>query len=266
MRFKRATLFILATSFWAPSAYAGHICTLIADPVKNVILTEKGKCDDRVTPASTFKLALAIMAFDHGILKDPHTPKWAFKQGYAAWGGKNWQRETDPTDWLTYSVVWYSQLIAKEMGAEKLTNYAHDFRYGNGDFSGDPGKNNGLERAWIASSLAISPREQLQFIARYINRNLPVSEAAYAHSRAAMPTQMVNGWQVFGKTGMAYPRLKNGALDRAHPYGWYVGWAEKGNQRRIFVRLRQDDQKMEGSASTRAKSGVMTDLIPYLPD
>ena len=89
MRFKRATLFILATSFWAPSAYAGHICTLIADPVRNVILTEKGKCDDRVTPASTFKLALAIMAFDHGILKDPHTPKWAFKHGYPAWGGKN---------------------------------------------------------------------------------------------------------------------------------------------------------------------------------
>lgn len=253
-------------ALFVPAAHAGPICTLIADPVKNAPLLEEGDCDHRATPASTFKFALALMAIEDGIITDANTPKWPFKNGYAAWGGKNWKRETDPTDWLKYSVVWYSQLITKQMGVEKLNAYAQDFSYGNQDFSGDAGKNNGLERAWLASSLKISPNEQLQLLARYTNKDLKLSERTYALSRDIMPSQMINGWQVFGKTGMAYPQTKNGQYDRGRPYGWYVGWAEKGDQRRVFVRLRQDDRKMEGSTGKRAQANVLAALTPFLTE
>lgn len=249
-----------------PAAQAGPICTLIADPVKNVNLLDVGECDDRTSPASTFKFALALMAIEEGIITDVNAPKWPFKDGYAAWGGKNWQRQTNPTDWLTYSVVWYSQVITKQMGMEKLKAYAQDFTYGNQDFSGDPGKNNGLAQAWLGSSLQISPREQMQLLARYINKELNLSAQTYALSRDIMPSQQINGWRVFGKTGMAFPRTKDGQYDRQRPYGWYIGWAEKGDDRRIFVRLRQDDLKMKGSTGKRAQAGVLAALTPFLTD
>jgi beta-lactamase class D len=56
---------------------------------------------------------------------------------------------------MKHSVVWFSQQIAQYLGQGRLQQYATQFGYGNADFSGDSGKNNGLERAWISSSLKI---------------------------------------------------------------------------------------------------------------
>jgi beta-lactamase class D len=101
------------------------------------------------------------MGFDSGFLNDEHDPTLPFREGYVDWGGDVWKQPTDAVRWLKYSVVWFSQRITSALGEEKLRDYAMRFGYGNADFSGDPGKNNGLERAWIGSSLKISPLEQL---------------------------------------------------------------------------------------------------------
>lgn len=46
------------------------------------------------------------------------------------------------------------------MGTEVLERYERNFRYGNAHFSSDSGFNNGLERAWVASSLQVSPKNR----------------------------------------------------------------------------------------------------------
>ena len=81
----------------------------------------------------------------------------AFQAGDPDRGGANWTKDTDPADWMRYSVVWYSQRITHAIGAESLARHTRDYAYGNADFSGDPGFDNGLKRAWIASSLRLSP-------------------------------------------------------------------------------------------------------------
>ena len=150
--------------------HARTLCTIVVDAHDGVTLVREGACEDRVTPASTFKLALAVMGFDGGFLKDATTPTLPFREGYPDWLGDIWRRDTNPTTWLEYSVVWYSQQIAKALGRARLEAYARDFSYGNGDFSGDAGKDNGLERAWISSSLnrcsLPSPRKMLENSAR----------------------------------------------------------------------------------------------------
>jgi beta-lactamase class D len=76
------------------------------------------------------------------------------------WGGDAWRGDEDLVAWMKHSVAWYSQRMTWRLGAEKLEARARALGYGNADVSGDPGKGNGLERAWIASSLAVSPHEQ----------------------------------------------------------------------------------------------------------
>ncbi len=158
----------------APFAvHSKTLCTVIADAASGKLLTEQGDCRTRVTPASTFKIPLAVMGFDAGILQDAHAPTLPFRAGYADWGGDNWKQPTDPARWMQYSVVWYSRVITHQLGTQRLENYAKDFGFGNADFSGDPGQNNGLDRAWIISSLKISPLEQIAFLTRLVNRQLP---------------------------------------------------------------------------------------------
>jgi beta-lactamase class D len=243
------------------TAEARTICTIITDAKTGKTLVEEGDCKTRVTPASTFKLALGVMGYDAGFLKDEHTPTLPFRKSYVDYGGEAWKQPVDPVRWLKYSVVWYSQQIAKVLGEKVLHDYAVKFDYGNADFSGDMGKNNGLERSWIGSSLKISPREQVLFLAKLVNHQLPVSQRAMdMTAEIAEKTQIADGWTVHGKTGMAYPRNKDDTFDRAHPWGWYVGWAEKGGRTVIFARLVQDEKKMPGSTGVRTKDAILTEL------
>ena len=226
-------------------------------------LVEDGDCASRVTPASTFKIALGLMGFDAGILTGPHAPVWPYQPGYVAWGGAAWKRDTDPTRWMVHSVVWYSQQITHALGIERLQRYATAFHYGNADLSGDAGADNGLDRAWIGSSLAISPREQVAFLADLVNGRLPVT--AKAHEMTARIVEHISGadgWTIAGKTGAALPRQPDGRLDRGRGWGWYVGWARRGDETLVFATLSQDDPAdaggpAPGSPGQRARDAFL---------
>ena len=198
------------------------------------------------------------MGFDNGFLTDAHTPVLSFKAGDPDWGGANWRQPTDPTRWLKYSVVWYSQRVTHALGEERVTDYARKFGFGNADFSGDPGKSNGLDRAWIASSLQVSPYEQVTFLRMLVTRQLPVSTRAMAQAEEVVEVSAGgDGWQVHGKTGMAYPRDASGGTDVAHGYGWYVGWATKGTRTLLVARLDQDEHADPTPTGLRTRAALL---------
>lgn len=238
-------------------AQANTICTLITDARTGTVLLEEGDCGSRVTPASTFKVPLAVMAYDAGILADAHHPVMAFRTGDPDWGGANWTKDTGPADWMRYSVVWYSQRITHAMGAEALTRYAQGFDYGNADFSGDPGFDNGLERAWIASSLQVSPREQAAFLRALVLDALPVRPEAMEHAREIVQIHRIGDWVIHGKTGTAYPRRADRSFDYARGWGWYVGWAQGGGRTLIFVRLTQAHERSSGSPGNLTRDAFL---------
>lgn len=247
-------------------ANAKTLCTLVIDSKTATPLIMQGDCDSRVTPASTFKIGLAAIGYNEGILKDAHNPILPFRDGYPDWGGENWKQPTDPSRWLKYSVVWYSQQITHRLGKEKLVDYLKRFHYGNADVSGDPGKDNGLDRAWITSSLKISPREEVDFLSRLLNGTLPISSEATAKTIAVVETlpDKPNGWTIHGKTGAAFPRQPDGSFDQAKSWGWYVGWAEKNGRRLVFARLIQDEKLQNPTAGVRARDSLLKDMPAIL--
>ncbi len=259
MRWFIAALVSFVIAIPARAALAETLCTLVADAATGAVLLEEGDCQARVTPASTFKLPLAVMGFDAGFLRDAGHPVLAYHVGDPDWGGVNWRRDTNPADWLHYSVVWYSQRITHALGAETLTAYAQSFGYGNADFSGDAGFDNGLDRAWIASSLQVSPVEQVRFLRALVLGTLPVRADAMARTRAIVETRQAGGWRVHGKTGAAFPRRADRSFDYARGWGWYVGWAEKDGQTRIFARLTQAHERMKGSPGIRTRDAFLSE-------
>ncbi|PWW01857.1 beta-lactamase class D [Hoeflea marina] len=252
----------------ATGARARPVCMIVA-ATDGAILHEDGDCRSRVTPASTFKIALSLMGFDSGFLKGPHDPVLPYRKGDPAWGGKSWTRPNDPESWLRHSVVWYSQRITHALGADALTRYATAFGYGNADLRGDPGKDNGLERAWIASSLQISPLEQVLFLGRLVERRLTVAASAIDRTEAIVETRTVGAWTIWGKTGSAYPRLADGSFDRARAWGWYVGWARRDGRTLVFARLDRDESRQPVSSGLRARDALLAgweELAGSLPD
>lgn len=237
------------------------ICTLAQEIGAPAPLLSQGQCGTRISPASTFKIAISLMGFDSGILTGPDTPEWPFQPGYPDWRGE-WKQPTTPASWLTYSVVWYSQQITQRLGPDRFDAYVRAFGYGNQDVSGDPGQQNGLTNAWLSSSLQISASEQVAFLTRMLAGGLPVSDDSVAQTRAILDRHSPRGgWQTFGKTGAGLPFGPDGARLRGQPFGWYVGWAENGDRTVVFARLVRFDTRPDRTPGDIARDGLLQALF-----
>jgi beta-lactamase class D len=190
MTMSKLTTGVLALWLVAVSSVtqAAPMCTLLADAATNRLVKRVGQhCDQRFTPASTFKIPLSLMGYDSGFLTDEHLPAIPYREGSPALD-PSWKTTVDPTSWIKNSVVWYSQQITSWLGKERLQRYVTRFNYGNQDLSGNPGMNDGLTQAWLSSSLRISPLEQVTFLEKLLARQLPVSASfPMAGAYAARP-------------------------------------------------------------------------------
>jgi len=233
-------------------------CTLIADAASGKTLYQDGTCDQRFSPASTFKVPLSLIGYDAGILSDEHTPSWDYKPEFNA--VKRDQKTVDPVIWERDSIIWYSREITRRLGAENFAGYVSKFDYGNNDVSGNPGKNDGLTHSWVSSSLKITPVEQVDFLRKLLARKLPVSAKAYDMTSAIIPTFQAGGWTVHGKTGST--KLANDAdkiMDR-RSLGWFVGWAKKDGQQIVFARLVVDATRTDMPKGLKTRAAFLKDL------
>ena len=257
---KTSTLLAAFFCLFAVSTSMAADCTLILDATTKKIVVNKGACTVRHSPASTFKIPLAVMGFDSGLLTDEHTPSIPYKPEYVA-VLENHKHETDPTYWEKESVVWYSQELTKKLGMRKFRNYVAQFSYGNQNLLGDKGKNNGLTHAWLGSSLQISPFEQTLFLQKLLNKKLKVSDHAHAMTYAVIPTfSLDNGWTVHGKTGSASYKTKTGT----QPFGWFIGWVDKDDKHYVFARYVEDKTPMDTPAGPRVRDSLLKDLPELL--
>lgn len=255
-----AFLFLTGSSV-VHAAEAG--CTLVLSYPDKQILMRDGVCDERMSPMSSFKIPLAAMGYDAGILRDADNPLWLYEEGFTVNKADD-LKATDPTSWEKNSVVWYSQKLTGLLGMERFQAYVDRFKYGNSDLTGHPGKKDGLTEAWLMSSLKISPLEQADFIFKLLNDDLGVSARAGKLTRAIIPSfKGADGWDVQGKTGSGWWITDvKGVPDKSKPLGWFVGWATKGERAVVFVRLYKGDKKSDTYGGMIARD----DLLRRLPD
>lgn len=235
-------------------------CAITADAASGKVLFREGRCDQRVTPASSFKIPIALMAYDAGILTDAHEPQWDYRPGYPV-NTECDKGRVDPTVWEKCSVVWYSQEITVRLGMDRFRAYVKAFDYGDQDLAGTPGKNNGLTHAWLASSLQISADEQIAFLRKFLSRSLPVSARAHELTTTIVPVFRTDGgWTVHGKTGGGRMRGADGLADPDRPLGWFVGWAEKGERQVVFARLVISGGAGEPANGVIARTALLAEL------
>ena len=229
-------------------------CTVVADQASGAVLVREGTCDQRFAPMSTFKVPLAVMGFDAGILKSASEPVWAIMPEYAPSKREMAFPEVDPTSWEENSIVWFSKHLTTLLGEADFARYVAAFGYGNADVSG------GLTTAWLMSSIQISPDEQVAFLRRMLDHGLPVSATAIDLTEAIIPVFPAGDWTVHGKTGAGRLPDAPGAKGEARPLGWFVGWADRDGRRVVFARMMVADGPVEGPVSYLVRDSLLKDL------
>ena len=246
-------LFLFIISPLRPSARESFV---VLDSITDAILISIGDISTQLSPCSTFKIALSLMGYDTNILTNEQTPQWDFHDGYTDLL-PIWKASQTPSSWIKNSCVLYSQLLTPLIGKTPISDYLAKFDYGNQDFSGDPGKNNGLSNAWLSSSLKISPLQQVQFLKKIIRSSLPVSQNALDMTKNIILIETLpNGWKLFGKTGAT-----STTLEKDRQLGWFIGWVEKNELSYPFALVIQDATIIPSKRITRANQLLHEHLL-----
>ncbi|KAJ55476.1 hypothetical protein ACMU_12345 [Actibacterium mucosum KCTC 23349] len=266
MRFSWCTIGVLLVALLGPMAMRADtvLCTMLMRASDGAIILQDGAhCDTRYSPASTFKLPLALIGFNTGHLTAPEAPLVPYDPAINA-TMEAWRAPTSPRRWLRYSVIWYSQWLTARLGMADFQSHIDALAYGNRDLSGDPGRTNGLSHAWLSSSLQISPREQLAFLQGLVSDTLPASVNAHALTRQTMQAWHAGPLLVKGKTGTAWVLDENHNRTRDQ-LGWFIGWTTSNGETYLFARIRHEPGPVKGFASQRTRASILQDLPDLLP-
>jgi beta-lactamase class D len=216
------------------SLYGTDACFLLFDLNRDQVVEAVGdpRCREQLPACSTFKIPLAVMAFDSGALANEKTK--------LKWNGKkepfpSWNRDQTAASWLRESVVWVSQRLTPKIGRARIQKYLEDFQYGNRDFTG------GLQDAWLTrsshlkntpkTSVKISAYEQIDFLKLLYRDQLRASKEAMKLTRRTLPSEKSKKGSVLtGKTGSGFVG-DHGELR----LGWYVAHLQSGDRQYLAV-------------------------------
>lgn len=195
-------------------------------------------CEERLPACSSFKVPLAVMAFDSGVLKNENQIlKWDKKKR----GMGPWNMDHNAKTWMRDSVVWFSQKLTPKIGPKKFQKYLKDFKYGNEDFS------TGITQAWLNSpadprgGLKINAFEQVEFMNKLWTNKLPVSQRAMDLTRQITFLESTpNGFVFSGKTGSNFYDV-----EKKIQLGWFISHIQKGDQEYIAVTNLSDLKPIE---------------------
>jgi beta-lactamase class D len=184
--------------------------------------SDAARAERRFLPASTFKIPNSLLALELGIVRDEYHPfPFTWPRAEIA----SWNRDHTFRTALKYSVVPAYQQIARQVGAERYRDWLARLDYGNADPSG------GLETFWLDGNLRISALEQIAFLDRFAQLQLPLSERSQRIVHAMLVVEANACFVTRAKTGL----IGVSATREVEPVGWYVGWIETDAARWLFA-------------------------------
>lgn len=199
----------------------------------------------RYLPCSTFKIPNSLIALECGAVAGIDTVlPW---DGVERWN-KAWNRDYTMRDALPRSTVWFYQELARRVGAERMQEWLQRLGYGNADIGG------GVDRFWLDGALRISALEQLDFLRRFRDHQLPFRPGVQAAVLEILIADHRDGWVLRGKTGTA--------LEGERGLGWYVGWVETP-QGPVYFALNLDTDRA-GALDARLRKLIAYEALVHL--
>ena len=186
-------------------------------------ILDEARARQRYLPASTFKIANAVIGLELGSITDEHE---VFR-----WDGKPkpvpaWERDHTLNTGMRESAIWMFQEIARRTGKARMREWVERLDYGNRDIAG------GIDLFWLQGALRISALEQVQFLHKLAEGRLPATQRAQRLTREAMVVEKTRDHTLYAKTGT----IDSGR----NAITWWVGWVERKGRPVAYFALNLD--------------------------
>jgi len=190
---------------------------------KKYTLYNKDQFTEPFSPASTFKICNTLIGLETGIIPDENF--------VIAWDSikRNpvWDADHDLKTAFKNSTVWYYQELARRVGGQQMKYWIDKVNYGNKDTTG------GLDKFWLTGGLRITPQQQIDFLQRLHNNNLPFSQRSMDIVKSIMVTKDTSDYVIRAKSGWG--------MRPNEDIGWHVGYLETKGRIYYFANCVQAD-------------------------
>ena len=165
------------------------------------------RASTRFVPASTFKIANALIGLTVGAVKDVDE---TLEYGGQPQPVKEWERDMSLREAIAMSNVAIYQTLARRIGLNQMVRAVELLDYGNKSIG------QAVDQFWLDGPLQVSAIEQVSFLAKLVKHRLPVSETAQVQTQEILLKDKGEGWGLWAKSGWQnYP---------TEGVGWCVGW------------------------------------------
>jgi beta-lactamase class D/beta-lactamase class D OXA-10 len=204
---------------------------------------------ERFAPCSTFKIPHTAILLESGAVPDPTL---TLKYDPALKQPSNWARDFDLSSAFKASALWYYQIMARRLGIPVERQFIERFEYGDAETGG------GIDEVgkpfWVDGSLRISANEQVQFLQRFYEGKLGLSERTTRLTKQIMVTDESQSWRLSAKTGACQPRGQETS-------NWYVGYVERGDDVYYFaLQMGANDYGRAYSERIPISRAILTEL------
>jgi D-alanyl-D-alanine dipeptidase len=185
-------------------------------------------------PASTSKIIHSLIFLDSGALKDEtEVLKWdGVKRPIEAWNQDHNLRSA-----LKVSAVWFYIETSKRITRNTMQHYYDAANYGNASTNGY-----GVDY-WNKGDLRVTPHQQIDFLVRFYNYQLPFSTRSIDTVKDIMTEEKTDKYTLRAKTGWSSAYTPQ--------VGWWVGYVERSSNSTYFFATEIDITKDEDAAKRK---------------
>lgn len=195
-------------------------------------------------PASTFKIMNSLIALNTKVIQMDDVIPWnGVKYDYSAWNQDQRMREA-----FQRSTVWFYQILAGRIGAQRMLEALEENDYGNHDIGG------GIDQFWLSGNLRISALEQVQFLEKLKHHKLRFPVEVMTQVEELLVLRSCPSYVLRGKTGWTTQDNKQ--------LGWLVGWLE-WNGKTYFYAMNLDSGEKDfpmAEARKNILSGILREM------
>ena len=175
--------------------------------------------DSAFLPASTFKIANALIGLQTGVIRnDTMVIKW---DGVTR-SIPEWNKDLNMREAFKVSAVPYYQEVARQIGKDTMQQWLDTLSYGTKKITSR------IDTFWLDNSLKIRPDEQMGLVKALYFNQLPFHKYNQELVKSAMLMDDNTAYKLSYKTG--WGRKENG-----HQLAWMVGWIEENKHPYFFV-------------------------------
>ena len=181
---------------------------------QKLFFTDSTDAQIQSLPASTFKIINSLIALEEKVIQDENEVlKWdGIKRSIFGKEIPNWNKDNNLKTAYKNSTIWLYVRLAERIGRNKYNEYLKKCEYGNLNFS-----EKGTD-FWNYGNFEISPKNQIEFLVKLYENNLPFSQQTINTVKDIMISENKEGLIFRDKTGWT---TKDG-ID----IGWWVGYLE----------------------------------------